>query len=122
MKDRPNSRRWSIALVSWLGAAGLCAATNVDDFTDNGYGNPVSTLQHPAAEHFNGVTYVAAYVHATGKWIGPVHAGVNTMGKSPDQVDPGELDNHGKPALVVDRQGYIHLIFGSHHLQLNSPC
>jgi hypothetical protein len=36
------------------------------------------------------------------------------MGKSPDQVDPGELDNHGKPALVVDRLGYIHVIFGSH--------
>lgn len=36
------------------------------------------------------------------------------MGKSPDQIDPGELDNHGKPALVVDRQGYIHLVFGSH--------
>jgi hypothetical protein len=43
-----------------------------------------------------------------------VHAGINTIGKSPDQVDPGELDNHGKPALVVDRQGYIHLVFGSH--------
>jgi hypothetical protein len=82
-------------------------------------------LQHPAAEYFNGVTYVtyqgphedpyvAAYVHATGKWIGPVQAGVNPMGKSPDQVDPGELDNHGRPALVVDRQGFIHLIFGGH--------
>jgi hypothetical protein len=103
----------------------VCAAANVDYFTDNGYGNPVSTMHHPAAEHFNGVTYVAysgphedpyvaAYVHATGQWIGPVQAGVNPMGKSPDQIDPGELDNHGRPALVVDRQGYIHLVFGGH--------
>ena len=115
----------SLAFPLFWFAGGICAAANVDYFTDNGYGNPVSTLQHPAAEQFNGVTYVsylgphedpyvAAYVHATGKWIGPVHAGVSTIGKSPDQVDPGELDNHGKPSLVVDRQGYIHVIFGSH--------
>ncbi len=115
-------------LLASLGALTLCAmcdAANVDYFADNGYGNPVSTMQHPAAEHFNGVTYVAysgphedpyiaAYVHATGQWIGPVQAGINTMGKSPDQVDAGELDNHGRPALVVDRQGYIHLVFGAH--------
>jgi hypothetical protein len=117
--------RGLVSLLSWLGAAAIGAAANVDYFADNGYGNPVSTLQHPAAEHFNGVTYVAyqgphedpyvaAYVHATGKWIGPVQAGVSAMGKSPDQIDPAELDNHGKPALVVDRQGYLHLVFGSH--------
>ena len=114
-----------IVLLSGLGVSLLRAAPKVDYFSDNGYGNPVSTLQHPAAEHFNGVTYVAysgphedpyvaAYVHATGQWLGPVQAGVNPMGKSPDQVDPGELDNHGRPALIVDRQGYIHLIFGGH--------
>ncbi|MSU66436.1 MAG: hypothetical protein EXS38_10115 [Opitutus sp.] len=114
--------RWSLAFG---GGPAIGAAANVDHFTDNGYGNPVSTLQHPAAEHFNGVTYVAysgphedpyvaAYDHAAGKWIGPVQAGVNPMGKSPDQVDPGELDNHGRPALIVDRQGYLHLIFGAH--------
>ncbi len=115
-------------LFLWLGShalIGVCAAANVDYFADNGYGNPIGTLQHPAGEHYQGVTYVAyqgphedpyvaAYVHATGKWIGPVHAGVSAMGKSPDQIDPGELDNHGKPALVVDRQGYLHLVFGSH--------
>lgn len=118
----------SLAFLFWLGALAAAsngAAASVDHFADNGYGNPVSTMQHPAAEHFNGVTYVAysgphedpyvaAYVHATGQWIGPVQAGVNPMGKSPDQIDPGELDNHGRPALVVDRQGYLHLVFGGH--------
>ncbi len=115
-------------LCGFLSALSVClvgAAANVDYFTDNGYGNTVSTMHHPAAEHFNGVTYVAysgphedpyvaAYVHATGQWIGPVQAGVNPMGKSPDQIDPGELDNHGRPSLVVDRRGYIHLVFGGH--------
>ena len=57
---------------------------------------------------------VVPYTHATGTWVGPVRAGVNLMGLSPDQVDPGALDNHGRPALVVDGQGYIHLIFGGH--------
>jgi hypothetical protein len=101
------------------------AAAPVDFFADNGYGNPVSTLQHPAAEHHNGVTYAAyqgphedpyvvAYVHATDRWIGPVQAGISPMGKSPDQIDPGEVDNHGKPALVIDRKGHLHLVFGSH--------
>ena len=114
-----------IILSVLLACRSFLNAANVEHFSDNGYGNPVSTLQHPAAEHYQGVTYVAysgphedpyvaAYDHTTGKWIGPFHAGVNPMGKSPDQVDPGELDNHGRPALIVDRQGYIHLIFGGH--------
>lgn len=114
-----------VAFFGWLLAAISGPAANVDYFADNGYGNPVSTIQYPSGEHFQGVTYVAyqgphedpyvaAYVHATGQWIGPVQAGVSPLGKSPDQIDPTELDNHGKPALVVDRQGYIHLIFGAH--------
>jgi len=114
-----------LALLGSLAVCGVCVAADVAYFADNGYGNPISNLQHPAGEHHQGVTYVAyqgphedpyiaAYVHATAQWIGPVQAGVSAMGKSPDQIDPGELDNHGKPALVVDRQGYIHLVFGSH--------
>ncbi len=113
------------SLILLAGLAGSGAAAEVEHFADNGYGNPVSNLQHPAGEHHQGVTYVAyqgphedpyvaAYVHATGKWIGPVQAGVSPMGKSPDQIDPAELDNHGKPALVVDRSGHIHVVFGSH--------
>ncbi len=120
-----STARRLFALLGALGTYGACAAASVDYFADNGYGNPISNLQHPVGEHFKGVTYVAyqgphedayvaAYVHATGRWIGPEKAGVSTMGKSPDQIDPAELDNHGKPALIVDRQGYLHLVFGSH--------
>ena len=117
---------YQIVIALSLGlACTLRAADTSDHFSDNGYGKTVSNMQHPAAEYFNGVTYVAyqgphedpyvaAYTHATGTWAGPVRAGVNLMGLSPDQVDPGALDNHGRPALVVDGQGYIHLIFGGH--------
>ncbi len=36
------------------------------------------------------------------------------MGKPPDPVENGELDNHGKPAMMVDSKGYIHVVFGAH--------
>jgi hypothetical protein len=98
---------------------------DVDYFTDNGFGNPSSTLQHPTGVNHNGTTYiayqgphedsyVAAYHHATRKWSGPFLAGVNLMGKSPDPVENKDLDNHGKPAMMVDKKGYIHIVFGAH--------
>lgn len=93
----------------------------VDYFADNAFSNTISTMQHPAGEHYKGVTYVsyqgpledpyvAAYDHATGKWAGPVRAGVSILGKTPG----AKIDNHGKPALVIDGAGYIHLFFGGH--------
>jgi hypothetical protein len=105
--------------------SGISSAGMVDYFTDNGYGNPVATIQHPRAEYYNGKTYIAyqgphedpyvcAYDHAAKKWSGPVKAGENPMGKTPDPVDPKGPDNHGRPALIVDGKGYIHLIFGGH--------
>ena len=106
-------------------AVPVASAGTVSYFTDNGFGNPVATLQHPCAEQYKDVTYIAyqgphedpyvcAYDHAAKTWSGPVMAGENTMGKSPDPVDPSEPDNHGRPALIVDGKGYIHLIFGGH--------
>ncbi|MEI6588693.1 MAG: hypothetical protein WCO38_01985, partial [Verrucomicrobiota bacterium] len=32
---------------------------SVDYFTDNGFANAISTLQHPTAEFFKGTTYIA---------------------------------------------------------------
>jgi hypothetical protein len=94
---------------------------HVDYFTNNGYSNTISTMQHPAGEHYKGVTYVAyqgpledpyvaAYDHTNGKWLGPFKAGISEMGKTPG----AEIDNHGKPTLVIDDEGYIHLFFGGH--------
>ena len=93
----------------------------VDYFTNNGYSNTVGTMQHPSGEYYEGVTYVgyqgpledpyvAAYDHESGTWTGPFKAGESIMGKDPTH----KIDNHGKPALVVDAEGYIHLVFGGH--------
>jgi len=105
--------------------SGVSFAGMVDYFTDNGYGNPISTIQHPCAEHYHGVTYIAyqgphedpyvcAYDHSAKKWRGPIKAGVSRMGKTPDTMDPDRVDNHGRPAMIVDGKGYIHLVFGGH--------
>ena len=93
----------------------------VDYFADNGLGNAVAVVQHPAGEHVNGVTYVsyqgpledpyvAAYNHNSGEWAGPVKAGVSAMGKDPSR----KIDNHGKPTMIVDKAGYIHIFYGGH--------
>ena len=103
----------------------IAQAANVDYFTDNGFGNVSSTMQHPTGQYYQGTTYLAyqgphedsyvcAYNHAGRKWSGPVLAGVSLMGKTPDPIDNSELDNHGKPAMMVDVQGYIHVVFGAH--------
>ncbi|MFT5368636.1 MAG: hypothetical protein ACI8V2_003602 [Candidatus Latescibacterota bacterium] len=101
-------------------------AQPVEYFTDNGYGNPVSTMHHPCAEFVDGITYltyqgphedpyVCTYNHTTQKWTGPFKAGVNPMGREQDAIDQdGRVDNHGRPAMIVDAKGYIHIIFGGH--------
>ena len=93
-------------------------------FAENGYDKPVKAMQHPCAEYYKGVTtiayqgphedpYVCAYDHTADQWTGPVKAGVSLLG---DKYPPGkpDVDNHGRPALIVDNQGYIHLVFGGH--------
>lgn len=95
----------------------------VDYFADNGLGNAVAIVQHPAGEFYEGVTYVsyqgpfedpyvAAYDHQSGEWTGPVKAGISDMGKDPDRKP--RIDNHGKPTLIIDDEGYIHVFFGGH--------
>lgn len=100
-------------------------AAPTDYFADNGFAKPVSTLQHPNAEYYKGVTYLAyqgphedpyvcAYDHTTGQWSGPFKAGISELGKTPDPTDRDKVDNHGRPTLIVDELGYIHLVFGGH--------
>lgn len=97
------------------------SAATVDYFTDTGYGSPVATIQHPAGEYHEGVTYVAyqgldedpyvaAYDHDTEDWVGPYQAGISDLGKNQQT----KIDNHGRPALIIDDAGYIHLVFGGH--------
>ncbi|MBD5780093.1 BNR-4 repeat-containing protein [Pelagicoccus sp. NFK12] len=95
----------------------------VDYFADDAWGNPLAVVQHPAGEHVDGITYlayqgpledpyVASYNHETGEWKGPVQAGVSVMGKDPNRAK--KVDNHGKPTLIVDDAGYIHVFYGGH--------
>lgn len=98
-------------------------AEMVDHFADNGLGNALAVVQHPAGVYHEGVTYVsyqgpledpyvASYNHATGEWQGPFKAGVSEMGKDPNRSK--KIDNHGKPTMIIDDEGYIHVFFGGH--------
>ncbi|RDV27372.1 hypothetical protein DXV75_04885 [Alteromonas aestuariivivens] len=93
----------------------------VDYFADNGFGEGVAVVQHPAGEYRNGVTYVAyqgtledpyvaAYDHNNKLWLGPFQAGTSILGKDPN----GIIDSHGKPTLLIDDEGYIHVFYGGH--------
>ena len=88
----------------------------VDYFSNNAFGNPIVGN---AGEYYKGVTYIAyqgektdpyvvAFDHKNNKWVGPYKAGTSLLGKN------GKIDSHGKPSLVVDGEGYIHLVFGGH--------
>jgi hypothetical protein len=94
-------------------------------FADNGFGQPLQTMQHPSGEYYEGVTYLAyqgpkedpyicSYNHQTKEWIGPIKAGTSALGKTLNLKNPDKVDNHGRPALIVDGNGYIHLVFGGH--------
>lgn len=90
-------------------------------FAEDGYGEGVAVVQHPAGAHINGVTYVsyqgaledpyvAAYNHQTGEWSGPYKAGSSILGKDPSK----KIDSHGKPTMLIDNEGYIHIFYGGH--------
>jgi hypothetical protein len=94
-------------------------------FANNGFGQPLQTIQHPSGEYYNDVTYLAyqglkedpyicSYNHHTKEWIGSIMAGTSALGKTLNLKNPNKVDNHGRPALIVDGNGYIHLIFGGH--------
>ncbi|WP_016957775.1 BNR-4 repeat-containing protein [Catenovulum agarivorans] len=92
-----------------------------DYFAENGFGEGVAVVQHPAGEYRNGVTYVtyqgtqedpyvAAYNHSSKEWVGPIKAGTSILGKDPSK----KIDSHGKPTMLIDDAGYIHIFYGGH--------
>jgi len=117
-----------IALLVLISSAALThtsVSQTVDYFTDNGFANAISSLQHPTSEFFEGYTYIAyqgtnqdayicAYNHITHKWIGPFLAGLSPMRSKSIPLDNSKVDNHGKPAMFIDTKGYIHLVYGAH--------
>lgn len=95
----------------------------IDHFANNGFGNAVAIVQHPAGIYHQGITYVcyqgpledpyvASYNHETSEWKGPFKAGESEMGKDPNRKK--KIDNHGKPSMIIDDAGYIHITFGGH--------
>ena len=125
LSARTTALAMHTVLLNSLLVTGAGMAAEVNYFADNGFDSALATMQHPCAEYHNGKTYIAysgphedAYVcvydHGAKKWQGPVLAGVNPMGHATDPTSHGEADNHGRPALIVDGQGYVHLIFGGH--------
>lgn len=99
------------------------ATIEVEYFADNGYGNAVALVQHPSGVYHKGITYVAyqgpledpyvaSYNHTTREWKGPYKAGVSEMGKEPNRKK--KIDNHGKPALLIDKDDFIHIAYGGH--------
>ncbi|AWB65471.1 hypothetical protein C2869_03030 [Saccharobesus litoralis] len=93
----------------------------VEYFADNALSTPLAIVQHPAGIYKDGVTYVsyqgpltdpyvAAYHHQTKQWQGPFQAGESDLGR----MNKKKPDNHGKPTMLIDELGYIHIFFGGH--------
>jgi hypothetical protein len=96
-------------------------------FTDDSVDIAFYTHNYPSAYYFNDRTYVVFqgdlsdshsldshityYDHENDTWSGIYYVGQNYCPLREEQ------DNHGAPALWVDNQGYIHVVYGSH----NSP-
>ncbi|WP_394153769.1 BNR-4 repeat-containing protein [Vibrio maritimus] len=114
-----------------LSIGALCVHSNViaagktgefvEYFADNGFSTPVAVVNSPAGVHANGVTYISyqgdetdpyvvSYNHETKEWTGPYKAGVSELGKDKASA----RDSHGKPTMVLDDLGYIHIFYGGH--------
>lgn len=94
-----------------------------DYFTDNALGNPLAIVQHPAGIHHQGITYVsyqgpdvapyvAAYDHLNGTWAGPFKVGNSDLAALIKERN--KIDSHGKPTMLMDDLGYIHIFYGGH--------
>ena len=116
MNNNNNNNSIVFFLLTAIYGCGLLAQEKVDFFANNAYGNPIIGQ---TAEHHNGIAYIAyqgeledpyvvSYDYTNKTWNGPYKAGTSLLGKD------GDIDNHGKPTLVVDGEGYIHLVFGGH--------
>ncbi|WP_264556862.1 BNR repeat-containing protein [Halocatena marina] len=91
-----------------------------DYITNTASDHPTSGGSTPTAHYYNGSTYFTylggcddyfdpfamSYDHATGTVNGPVHIGDNPLA----DVE----DGHSVPAIIVDDDGYIHVIYGGH--------
>lgn len=137
MKSNPHVYKivTFICCLLWISACQATLKSHSHEqpfFSDNGFGEGVAVVQHPAGEYKNGITYVsyqgpledpyvAAYDHTKEQWFGPYKAGTSVLGKDPRK----KIDSHGKPTLLIDDEGYIHIFYGGHgglkHKHGNNP-
>jgi hypothetical protein len=99
-----------------LTGAGSCLGTNPFLLSEEGSGRATAYLESPKIVTFKGKTHTAwldspeegfririrTLDHASGNW-----SEANTIGEA--------TDNHGGPALTIDAEGYLHVLYYSHH-------
>ncbi|MDQ8183659.1 BNR-4 repeat-containing protein [Pelagicoccus sp. SDUM812005] len=107
----------SIAMIILgLGMALSVAAREGTLLSDQGSGRATAYLESPKIVTFEGKTHVA--------WLDSSEEGFRVCIRSLDRESGiwserytiGEAeDNHGGPALTVDAEGYLHVIYYAHH-------
>jgi len=91
-------------------------ATGTLHFAEDGASSAINGINRPPAVCFNNKTYITyqgvnnapmitVYDHVKKAWGPIVKAGTSPL---------GDADTHGAPSMLIDKQGYIHLFFGSH--------
>ena len=97
-----------------------CSAGKIEDerflLSSEGSGRATAYLESPKIVSFEGKTHVA--------WLDSPKEGFRIRIRTMDQSSGdwsetwtiGEAqDNHGGPALTIDEEGYLHILFYSHH-------
>ncbi len=116
----PGRKAGRVRLLGTLLAMGLgggmVSAKDRHLLSTEGSGRATAYIESPKIITFEGKTHVGwldtptegfrvrvkTYDHATGSWT--------------DAVDLGDAaSNHGGPALTIDAEGYVHVIYYSHH-------
>ena len=103
-----------------LGMLAGCSAGEIEDerflLSLEGSGRATAYLESPKIVSFEGKTHVA--------WLDSPKEGFRIRIRTMDQSSGdwsetwtiGEAqDNHGGPALTIDEEGYLHILFYSHH-------
>ena len=117
MRSRfPTTKSWIALGVLYLSATILGSADDRFLLSSKGSGRATAYLESPKIITYQGKTHVAwldtpkegfcirirTLDHATEKW-----SEAWTIGEA--------VDNHGGPALTIDGEGYLHILFYSHH-------
>jgi len=94
------------ALLAMVFAISACGETNTEKPDLSTSTSTSTSYQGPFED-----PYVAAYNHETQEWLGPFRAGTSELGRREGRT---KFDNHGKPTLLIDDEGYIHIYYGGH--------